>query len=173
MKSIRSELLRDATAVSVSSDGQLVATGHRDGTVRLWGGQPFGERARLQAAKGHAARPVFSPSGDLLAVITQPATGIRWNYDDSKPGGFGFREERRGGLCVVTLHTTDGLAEQARFTFDDGAFRVIHANRPPAACNPHRLAFSPDGRRLLVGCNGLTLLEAADGAVVRRYDVDP
>jgi len=173
VKSIRSELLRDATAVSVSRDGQLVATGHRDGAIRLWGGEPFGERARLQAAKGHAARPVFSPADDLLAVITQPATGIRWNYDDSKPSGFAIRPERRGGLCVVTLHETDSLAERSRFTFDDGAFRVIHANRLPAACNPHRLAFSPDGRRLLAGCNGLTLLELSDGTVVRSYDIDP
>jgi hypothetical protein len=40
------------------------------------------------------------------------------------------------------------------------------------AFNPARLAFSPDGRPLLVGGSGLTLFDRATGDVIRRFDAD-
>ena len=72
-------------SVSISPDGQRIASGHHDHTVRLWDaatGQPVG-----QPLKGHS-KPVmivaYSPDGRLLASGSKDGTVQLWDAETGK-----------------------------------------------------------------------------------------
>ncbi len=167
---VAAETLRSCSALAVSRTGDRIATGHEDGMIRVWDGATLELIAAWQAGDGTAARPVFSPADETLAVITQPTVSRVWRRDPQAQGGFAFETKTHGEDCEVTVHDPESLEPVRRFALADARFRVIHANRPAVARNPPRLAFSPDGRRLLVADSGLTLLDRETGDVIRRYD---
>ena len=170
---IRSATLRTCTALAVSRTGRRVATGHEDGTIRVWEGDTLELVASWEGSGDEtAARPVFSPVDDSLAVISQPTVSRIWRRDNATPGGFTFETKASGDDCRVVLHDPESLEPIRRFTLRDARFRVIHANRPAVAFNPPRLTFSPDGDHLLVGASGLTLIDRKTGEVIRRFDSD-
>jgi len=169
---IVSEKLHDCSALAVARDGRRLATGHRDGTVRVWSAEPLAELRSWRGGDGVAVRPVFSPADDALAVITQPTESLRWRRDRAAPGGFAFETVADGEECGIAIHDGAALDVTGRFRLPDGRFRIIHADRPAIAFNPQRLAFSPDGRQLLVGASGMTLVDRTTGRVIRRFDTD-
>ena len=165
---VKSDELHDCTALAVSRGGRWISTGHSNGIARIWDGKTLNLIRTLNLRTAAAVLPRFSPDGKTLAVLTQPANSPTWIYANT-PSGFEFGRKQVGTTCDLVLFDTSDFAERRRFRFEDGTFRTYHANRPPESLNPARLAFSPDGKRLLAGCNGVVLIDAKTGNVVRHF----
>jgi WD40 repeat protein len=173
---VESDRVVDSIAAAASPDGKALVTGNHGGTARVWAGDQLAEVKELTTpAAGHLL-PLFSPDGKTLALAQQQTRGEAWKYgkgrneDDAPDVGAG-----RSG-CEVRFYETAGWKETARWQFADSAFptfstRLVRTTRTAPEDNPPRFAFSPDGKHLLAGCNGLVLVDAATGKVVRQYAV--
>ncbi|MBA4062512.1 MAG: hypothetical protein C0501_02175 [Isosphaera sp.] len=136
--------------VAVSPDGAQAATGHPGGAVKVWDRAWKELRSAETKTKGRA-HPFFSPDGRFLAAGDQ-ASGevVVWDRESGK--------------------------EVRRFAFEDGGFRTVYARftgtrfRPET--DPVRFAFTPGGKTLLVGCNGVQLVSLADGKVLRTFSAE-
>lgn len=55
------------SAIAYSADGETLATGHEDGTIRLWDTETGSQELVLQGHRRDVVRVVFSPDGSKLA----------------------------------------------------------------------------------------------------------
>jgi WD40 repeat protein len=127
-------------AVGFHPNGQEVATGSADRSVRIWD-VATGKTVRiLRGFQQPVVRLAYTPDGDRLATLAGELSRL-----------FAARENAPGELKLWDAWTGEEL-------FADQGF--------PRA--PWELAFSPDGHRLIVGCQGavfendLRLYEAMD-----------
>jgi len=145
----------DCRQIALSADVKLVATENNDGVVRLWDAVSLAKVAeRPVGFEGHV-QPVFAADGELL-VGTQP----RARGDDT--------------ACLVAWLGRPAWEIKRTWLLADGGFATWYARFQGSAAperNPARFAVSPDGKFLLVGASGLSLVEIATGRVVRRFDM--
>nr|POF13684.1 vegetative incompatibility protein het-e-1 [Quercus suber] len=66
-------------ALTFSPDGQVVASGSNDGTVRLWNAITGEQMQKLEGDVGVVHKVVFSPEGQVLASVSEDATVRLWN----------------------------------------------------------------------------------------------
>ena len=66
------------TSIAFSPDGVLLASGGRDGGVRLWDGRTGEGLARFQASEGGVTSIAFSTDGSLLAAACMDGTVRLW-----------------------------------------------------------------------------------------------
>jgi WD40 repeat protein len=72
-------VLSSVFGLAFSSDGKMLASGHRTGEVRLWSSQP---RELVHTFRGHSNGVVslaFSPDGQKLATGSYDATARIWD----------------------------------------------------------------------------------------------
>lgn len=148
---IVSDELSDCLALSVAPHGQWIATGHKSGVVRIWDPTKREPIHKLTVAAAGYVRPLFSPAGDELAVLAQTTT------------------VRDGIHAEVLFYETMRFTPVRQWQFADGELQQWHANRPPVSLNPERIAYSPDGKQLLIGAGGASLIDIATGEVVRQF----
>jgi WD40 repeat protein len=172
-------------AVAMSPDGSTIAAGGR--TENLGGDHPiylFDRESGLLVRRTHGGLPdfakflTFSADGRFLAA-TLGSRGVRV-FDHDNGWGEAFRDEAYGdqsygasfaldGRLATTSY--DGKIRLYRFdpTAANPSFRIAReAVAAPSGAKPYRIAFSPDGKRLAVGYNGMVAVDVLDAATLAR-----
>lgn len=152
------ELLGHASAVSVLAfrpDGETLASGSDDGSVRIWSRTAAEPLAVLPDHRGMTA-VAFSPDGRQLAVAAQGGESLDL-WDALK-----VKRLRAlvgpGGTVSEVVYSPDGAVVAAAFKIPERAGEVrvwgTDTGEQLSVLGPHergaeRVAFSPDGTRLL------------------------
>ncbi|MFI1955896.1 trypsin-like peptidase domain-containing protein [Streptomyces xinghaiensis] len=150
------------SSVAVSPDGNTLATGSRDRTVRLWDVRTHRLRATLTGHSRSVGSVAFSPDGKTLATGGEDRTVRLWDVRTHR------RLATLTGSASPVVFSPDGktLATGG----DQGRVRLwdVRNRRPLGVLKGHTggvwsVAFSPDGKLLATGSH-------IDGTV-RLWDV--
>jgi len=167
-------------AVAFSPDGQWLATGGTDSTVRVWNLETKAAPLELKGHTDWISGLAFSPDGKLLATSSADKTARVWKTDTWKEefqlplqitepvGGVAFATE--GDLLAFAV---GGPEEHSiRVWRTEGAFKEIDSSRPNArnqvmqtrpmdtgACLPLAVTFAKaqPHSRMVVGCTDKTV----------------
>ncbi len=172
----------EVTRVVFSRDGKYLLTASRDKTVSLWSTSG----GLLRTFRGHLAdveAVAFSSDGQKIASAGDDQSAILWNVDGGQPcdtltdtpidgwvSGLAFTPD-----CSQVIGT--GSCEGAGDSYEAylTSWNLADANRPGPLQTSSKagsaLAFSPDGRQMVVGES--SSLEAAVKSRVRLWSLDP
>jgi WD40 repeat protein len=152
----------EVTRVVWSRDGKSLLTASRDQTVCLWSNSG----ALLRTFRGHLGdveAAAFSPDGQKVVSASDDQTVILWNVDGGQPcdmltdtpvdgwvSGLAFTPD---GSQVVGTGSCDGAGDSFEAFLTD--WNLADGSRPVPLQTSSRsgvaLAFSPDGRQMVVG----------------------
>ena len=159
-------------SVAFAPDGRTLATGGRNGVVMLWNAETLKPRARREGHTGPVYAVAFSPDGKTLASGAVDRTVRLWDLDGPAANSLSPREGFHkfqlgdGGRLTAAALRPDGQLVAAAGTGADGGAEVrlwdaarerevVHPPAPQGSVTA--LAFSAEGKRLVLGCE--------DGAV--------
>ena len=174
-------------AVAMSPDGDLVAAG---GGTRWMADAPAPEEsiylfetrtgkmtARIAGLSSTTHSLVFSSDGRYLAVGLGGGNGLRV-HDRDRQWSEAFRDTGYGDVIYGVTFAADGRLATTSY---DGNVRLYDRDftLPPrkaiAGTRPFKIAFSPDGTMLAVGCSDGATVDLFDGrslALLPRPNVD-
>jgi WD40 repeat protein len=169
----------DVMSVASSPDGQKLASGSADGTVRIWDVADLAAPVILEDHDGPVTSVAFSPDGQTLASGSADAMVRLWDLTD--PAAAPAILERQGASILSIAFSPDGktLASGS----EGGAVRlwdltdstVAPVILPNHEANVLSVAFSPDGQRLASGSRDGTvrlwdLADPADPVVLEGHE---
>jgi len=169
--------------LAFTPDGRSIATGARDGTVRLWDLASRAELLRHQTVKGEVESIAFSPNGEMLAVASRHEAAL-WNWlSGGEPAKFLQQSATSRGAMSVAFSpdgrwlATGSDERRGIRVWDVGERRLqwrIEGDRGGERYYPQRLEFTADSRLLAVPCaddtGGIELRDAATGKLATRYE---
>jgi WD40 repeat protein len=159
-------------AVAVDPAGALVAVGGWTGnapdvSIYLFETQTGKMAARIAGLSDNANSFGFSPDGRYLAVGLGDRSGLRI-YDRQRQWREVFRDTDYGNsIFGVTFSADSRLAttsNDGKVRLYDSTFRlVVPPQQVTGGRRPFRIAFSPDGALLAVGCDNAPTVDLLDG----------
>lgn len=166
----------DVLSVAFSPNGQMLAVGSQDKTVRLW---DVTQPAELGALIGHTA-PVrsvaFSPDGKLLASGSADYTVRLWNVAQQKEAGI---LQGHTNQVYSVVFSPDGLLLASGSSDNTMRLWDMAQQKQVAVLTGHNngvtsVAFSPDGKTLASGSydNTVRLWSVAQRLMLVRLPTD-
>ncbi len=166
-------------SLAFTADGRTVATTDGASQLRTWDA----ETGRPLAERTHTDTTIISPNGRLLAVTEFGTTGdLSVRLDDAASGRTLRRLPGMGHFPVAFSYDSRRLATLVhREKANDGTLRIWDVAHGTKMCEftagnmeNRALAFSPDGRFIFTGANGMPVQQrdTATGRVLKEYPVD-
>lgn len=159
------------TAVAVSADGKLVASGSRDKTIRVWS-LPDGEPVRtVTGAEGQLNALAFSADGALLAAGD---VGFQVRVVDLKSGEVKAAIANPAGVTSVAF-SPDGTLLAVGGLSDTGGVYELPSGKRRYEVRGRTVSWSGDGKQLLVAnaSGSLLLVDAKSGKVKKSISTTP
>lgn len=167
---------RAVLAVAYNGDGQWVATGSKDGTARIWETSTGKERLRLAGHTGQVTAVAFAPKNTRLLATGGADSTIRlW---DTASGDCLRVIKAHAGAVLCLAFSPDG--ELLASGSADSTARIWETRSgrplvPPLTGHPQgviRVAFSPEGQRLVTAAGGINFHHVVSRDFqVRLWDV--
>jgi WD40 repeat protein/serine/threonine protein kinase len=131
---------RDVYSVAFSPDGKRLATASADKTAKVWDATTGEELLTLHGHTGGVSSVAFSPGGKRLATASADGTVKVW---DVRTGKEQFNCQHEGGVILLP----------------------VPGDIQPWGAKSHRVAFSPNGKRLASANGGkaVKVLDAVTG----------
>jgi serine/threonine protein kinase len=163
-------------SVAISPDGQTVATGGDDSTVRLWGLSTGQQEAVLPGQHNHVAEVAFAHSGKFL--LSGDSDGVLHRWDVAMRKETGSYPHHGGSVRALVISPDDTTVavpgSQAIELWDLRAGTVRLSLVGPGA-TVTALAYAPDGKTLAVGdSNGfIQFWDTISGSAGARFQAEP
>ena len=147
--------------IARSSDGNILASGSRDNTIRLWDAHTGEHKRTLIAHKKLINSVAFSPDGKTLASGGEGGTVRLWDIATGKnklalTGHKKWVESIAFSPDGKTLASGDGYGIIHLWDIDTGKTEMT-LTLDPGTDWVYSLAFSPDGKTLASGCASATI----------------
>ena len=160
-------------AVAYSPDGQMLATGSEDRTVKIWRVADGATLHRLTGHTGIVKSVAFAPDGQLLATGSVDETVRIWRVSDGTLLRSMTHADWGGQVNSVAFSPDGGLLASAGndrtvklWRVSDGALHQTLSEHTGAVKS---VAFSPDGLTLASGSddNTIKIWRISDGTVLQ------
>ena len=153
-------------SVAFSSDGEILASGSEDHTIRLWDVETGQHRATLKGHEGVVTAVAFAPVGHTLASVSADETIRLWDASigQQKTTFTGHRN----GVTAVAFSLDGKTIASGR---EDGSIRLwdVGTGQYKTTLKGHEeeiasVAFAPDGKTIAGGADG-------EDGTIRLWDV--
>lgn len=161
---VRSAETPDCTSLSVAAEGNLLLASYEDGSAALWQLRPL-QLTQHFPPSGRSARIALTPDGALAVVQgPEPAELTLWDSGTGRQQGLLNAPDKArdawiaavamhpgGRFLAVLYHGRQDGSPGRTMIWDLPARRVVHQLIDPSPRRMADIAFTPDGRRLVVG----------------------
>ncbi|KAJ6023799.1 NACHT and WD40 domain protein [Penicillium herquei] len=146
-------------AVAFSPDGQTIASGSNDNTIKLWNAKTGEQRHTLEGHLDWVRAVAFSPDGQTIASGSNDNTIKLWNTETGKQR---HTLEGHSGLVRAVAFSSDG--QTIASASDDNTIKLWNAETGEQrhTLEGHldwvrAMAFSPDGQTIASASNDNTI----------------